>query len=223
MNILVLGDSHCRIFEYCNHKQNKFKFHLCEVGGATALGLVNPNSKTNALPIFANKIKQTKQCNKVILMLGEVDCGFVIWIRSKKYNISIDEQINESVNNLFTFIKLHLLDKYKKEDIIVCGSILPTIRDSTDKRYLGGARAEVDESQLIRTKKTLEYNNLLLQNCKDLGYSYIDITKYIIDDSCIVKSQYLNKNPYDHHLDNENTYDLWLLELENLFSHDCHI
>ena len=32
----------------------------------------------------------------------------------------------------------------------------------------------------------------------------------------IVKSQFLNKNPLDHHLDNENTYKLWLEELEKL-------
>mgnify|MGYP000611755931 CR=1 FL=1 len=37
---------------------------------------------------------------KVFLMLGEVDCGFVIWVRSKKYNISIDNQINEYRNEL---------------------------------------------------------------------------------------------------------------------------
>ena len=47
-------------------------------------------------------------------MLGKVDCGFVIWVRSKKYNISIDNQINESVTNLFNFIKNEVLNKYSK-------------------------------------------------------------------------------------------------------------
>ena len=86
MDILVFGDSHSMVFRYCNNKQNKFKFHVCEVGGATALGLVNPNSKTNALPIFSNKIRNSnsKMFKKVFLMLGEVDCGFVIWVCSKK-------------------------------------------------------------------------------------------------------------------------------------------
>lgn len=49
-------------------------------------------------------------------MLGEVDCGFVIWVRSKKYNISIDNQINESITNLFNFIKNEVLNKYSKEN-----------------------------------------------------------------------------------------------------------
>lgn len=220
MNILVFGDSHSKIFNYCNCKQKQYRFNLCEVGGATALGLVNPNSKTNALPIFADTIQKVKKHDKVILMIGEVDCGFVIWVRSKKYNISVDDQINQSVNNLFDFIKKELIEKgqYNCNDIIVCGSVLPTIRDSTDKRYLGGARSEVQESQFTRTLKTLEYNNMLKSKCNKNGYLYMDITNHIINENGIVKSEFLNKNPYDHHLDNATTYYLWLIELNKLLN-----
>lgn len=78
-------------------------------------------------------------------MLGEVDCGFVIWVRSKRYNISIDDQINNSVNNLFTFVdNIIATEKYTNKDIIICGSILPTIKDNTDKKFLNGVRSEVD-------------------------------------------------------------------------------
>ena len=70
-------------------------------------------------------------------MLGEVDCGFVIWVKSKRYNISIDDQINVSVNNLFTFVdNIIATTNYTNKDIIICGSILPTIKDNTDKKFL---------------------------------------------------------------------------------------
>lgn len=52
MRILCCGDSHTDVFDYCNLKQNMFTFDVCVVGGATAQGAVNPNSKTNALNIF---------------------------------------------------------------------------------------------------------------------------------------------------------------------------
>jgi hypothetical protein len=57
-------------------------FDVCIVGGATAQGAVNPNSKTDALAIFQKKIKYTNADN-ILIMLGEVDCGYLIWVRSK--------------------------------------------------------------------------------------------------------------------------------------------
>jgi len=216
MNVLVCGDSHTGVFKYSNTKQSKYKFNVCEVGGATALGLVNPNSKTNALPIFSRTIKNTK-ADKLIIMLGEVDVGFVIWVRSKRYNISVDEQINKSIYNLFSFIQNEIIknNTYEPCDIIIAGSVLPTIRDNTDKKLLGGARSEVDASQETRTIKTLEYNDKLKRKCNECGYGYIDITNFILDkNENIVKPIYLNKNLHDHHLDNEKTYNLWISQLD---------
>jgi len=216
MKILCCGDSHAGVFNYCNSRQNNFVFDVRIVGGATAQGAVNPNSKTDALNIFEKKINSTR-ADKILIMLGEVDCGFVIWVRSKRYNISIDEQINNSVNNLFTFVDNIIATKnYTNKDIIICGSILPTIKDSTDKRFLGGARSEVDVSQLERTKKTIDYNNLLKINCRKYGYNYIEIVNDILGKDGIVKDEFLNSNSADHHLDNEKTYKLWLSKLKNI-------
>jgi hypothetical protein len=42
----------------------------------------------------------------------------------------------------------------------------------------------------------------------------MDITNYILNNETeVVDTTFLNKNLYDHHLDNENTYNLWLAEL----------
>lgn len=216
MKILCCGDSHTRVFDYCNSRQNEFVFDVCDVGGATAQGAVNPNSKTDALNIFEKKINSTR-ADKILIMLGEVDCGFLIQVRSKKHNISIDDQINVSVNNLFTFVDNIIATKnYTNKDIIICGSILPTIKDNTDKKFLNGARSEVDVSQLERTKKTIEYNNLLKINCRKYGYNYIEIVDDILGKDGIVKGEFLNSNSADHHLNNEKTYKLWLSKLKNM-------
>lgn len=198
MNILILGDSHTQVFKYINNNlQSNYIFSICEVGGATAQGAVNPNSKTNALHIFKNRLTKFKKFDKIMIMLGEVDCGFVIWVRSKKYGISVDHQISISIENLFKFIKENVCPKYKNEDIIIIGAVLPTIRDNTDKKFLGGARADVDASQEERTLKTFEYNNILQQKCKEEGYLYIDITNEILNkEKNIVADKYLNENPY---------------------------
>ena len=45
-------------------------------------------------------------------------------------------------------------------------------------------------------------------------YHYMDITNYILDNETkMVNTIFLNKDIYDHHLNNENTYNLWLDEL----------
>jgi hypothetical protein len=216
MKILCCGDSHTRVFDYCNSRQNEFVFDVCKVIGATAQGAVNPNSKTDALNIFKKKINSSR-ADKILIMLGEVDCGFVIWVRSKRYNISIDDQINICINNLFTFVgNIIATKKYANKDIIICGSILPTIKDNTNKRFLNGVRSEVDVSQLERTKKTIEYNNLLKINCHKYGYNYIEIVNDILGKDGIVRDEFLNSNSADHHLDNEKTYKLWLSKLKTM-------
>jgi hypothetical protein len=216
IKILVLGDSHSEVFYYCNKKQQKIHFEVVVVGGATAEGSVNPNGATNALNIFKNKMSNINPSdfNYIMINLGEVDCGFVIWYRKNKYNISIDEQLQISTDNLFSFIISEVLPYFEPSKIIINGSVLPTIKDNTDKRYLTGARSEVDASQLDRTTLTLRYNDILKNNSITNGYNYMDITNYILDnETMIVNSKFLNTNIFDHHLDNENTYNLWLNEL----------
>ena len=216
MNILVFGDSHSEVFKYANIKQNIFKFGVFTIQGASAQGVVNPNSKTDALKIFTETLFKvdTNIFKKFIIMLGEVDCGFVIWVRSQKYNINIDKQINLCVDNLFNFLENIVELKFYKNDIIVLGSVLPTIKDNTDKKFLNGARKDVKTSLKERIDKTIEYNMKLKNNCIKKGYNYIDITSEIYDEkNNVVKNDYLNNDPYNHHLDNEKSYILWINKL----------
>ncbi len=221
MNIIVCGDSHTRVFSYCNKHQSHFQFDICDVGGATAQGAVNPNSKTNALGIFSTKLKNTPKSDKVLIMLGEVDCGFVIWVRSKRYNISVDEQLQTSIHNLFQFIETKVKSYgYVSNDIIIAGVILPTIKDNTNKKYLNGARSEVEIDQYTRTQKTLEYNQMLKTRCNDYGYHYIDITDNIVGEDGLVQDQYLSENHTDHHLSSPNTYQFWINNIRLLVKSD---
>lgn len=222
MKILCLGDSHTRVFNYCNRMQKKIAFDVCFIGGASAQGIVNRKSKTNALNIFEKKIKETN-ADKILIMLGEVDCGFVIWVRAKKKKITVDEQMNISVKNLFTFIdSIIKTTRFHEKDIIVCRSVLPTIRDSTNPKFLQGARSEVNVSQLERTRKTIEYNNFLKRESKKRGYIYIDIVNNTIGKNGVVRDKFLNSDCYDHHLNNEKTFQLWLSKIKKKYLRRHH-
>jgi hypothetical protein len=212
MQICVFGDSHSRIFNHCI--TDHIKFDVIFVSGATAQGCVNPNSKTDALRIYESHIMKSKKYDKIMIMLGEVDCGYLVWVRSKRYNISIESQIDLCIKNINEFIvNILIKNGYTSDQVILCGAHLPIILDNTDPKYLCGARKEVDISQYERTLKTLEYNKRLESMAKINGYKYIDITKYILGDDGLVKKYYLNDIPGDNHLDNSKIVDFWKNEV----------
>ena len=226
--ILVLGDSHSEVFRYIDtNTKNYFFPYVCTVTGATAQGAVNINSKTNALKVFNELIdKYAGKTNRLLVMLGEVDCGFLIWVRAKRLGLSVDEQIELSITNLFSFIQNTLQasnNKYQKSDIIVAGSILPVIEDNTALEHLNGGRAEADISQQIRTEKTLEYNKKLEERCIERGYNYIDITEDTLGQDGLIDIYYTRKEnefygDLDHHLDCNKTNTLWQRKIEEILS-----
>ncbi|BAW96820.1 hypothetical protein NIES970_17620 [[Synechococcus] sp. NIES-970] len=77
--ILILGDSHVAVFDRPKMRVNFpwYFFNVVSVGGATASGLENPNSITQAFSIFKTNLENSK-AKIVIVLLGEVDTGFVI-------------------------------------------------------------------------------------------------------------------------------------------------
>lgn len=143
--ITVIGDSHVLVFNYYGVRlQFPFKrFDVCSVNGATASGLGNPNSKTQAHRIFSEKIDELTSNDIVIVMLGEIDTGFLIWYRAQKYQASVDEIFNEVVNKYKNFLlKLKFVRK-----LIVISTPLPTIKDYSNVPIeLLGFRREVTAS-----------------------------------------------------------------------------
>ena len=221
MRILVLGDSHSLVFSHCNKMQKIVQFTVVSVNGATAQGVVNPNSRTDALNHFRKTLKEIKpaEFDYVIINLGEVDCGFVMWFRANKHNISIDEQMTLSTTNLFNFVKDELLPLFDASKIIINGSVFPVITDNTNTKFLCGARKQVTATIEERTHLTIRYNGILKTTAATYGYNYMDINKYVVDSTTkLVKPEFKRKNVNNHHLSFGNTYTFWLTELSKITS-----
>lgn len=212
-SILVLGDSHTSVFNHINKKRlmSDVEFSVVTVGGATAQGACNPNSKTNALAKFKEKLASEKKHDGVMVMLGEVDCGFVIWYRKEKYNTSIEEQLDNSVTKLFEFIDNEVRTKYDAEQITVIGANLPTLFDHRNgSNEVANLRKEVKANIRDRTDLTLRYNDILKNESKKRGYKYIDIVQETMDPNTkLVDKQYLHENENDHHLSEAKTCMFW--------------
>ncbi len=206
--ILVLGDSHSPIFNHPLFRE-KFPnrcFNVLTVIGATASGLENPNSTTQAYPVFSEAVRQTA-ARQIIVMLGEVDTGFVIWYRAQKYQESVAAMMDKAVASYSRF-----LTELKMRFEVVCISTpLPTIQDGNDWGDIANARREVTASQVERTALTLEFNRIMQAFCRQNDIRYIMLDDLSLGDGGIVKADLLNSDCSDHHYDAEQ-YSRLLVE-----------
>ncbi len=211
--IHILSDSHGEVFKYVSFSSlgNDVFPKYCIVPGATASGLVNPNSKTQAFPLFMNHLESfVFKKDYIILLLGEVDCGFAIWIRAEKHGISVTSQLKTTLGNYFNFIK-NLKGESKR--IIVCSAIPPTIKDGVSLGEVANLRKIVKASQKDRTDLTRKFNQELKKFCAENNFMFLDLDEILIDQKTgTVKEYFMNVDPKDHHLDHQK-----LAEVINTF------
>lgn len=196
--VLVIGDSHAEVF-YEKILQDKFPyiwFDICSVGGATISGLSNPNSQTNSLKKFISFIKAYDKRSLVLVLLGEVDTGFVIWYRAAKRSQSVDEIMNKTLDNYKNFLN----NVYDYHHVSVISAPLPTIRDG-DRGEVADLRSEVKASLYDRTNLTLKLNDKMEKYCLEKGYYYLSLDKECLGENQLLNDNLRNSNPADHHYD----------------------
>lgn len=196
--ILVLGDSHAEVFSHESMASElpDYMFNVISVGGATISGLENPNSKTQAMPIFQSALS-VSSARIAITLLGEVDTGFVIWYRAEKYNMPVDIMFDIAVRNYQRF-----LSGLRENRAVVCVSTpLPTILDGNDWGEIANARREVKASQSQRTELTMAFNQGMRQFCDETGIDYLMLDGDSVGANGLVRSELRNRDPKDHHYD----------------------
>jgi hypothetical protein len=209
--VLVLGDSHALVFN-----SKKFKayfgnhiFNVVIVGGATVSGLKNPNSKTQALPIFRDSIKKSTAA-RTILLLGEVDTGFVIWYRAEKNKTPIAIMLDRAIEN---YQRL-LIEVSKKSRVICISTPLPTIQDGNDWGEIANARKNVKATQLERTALTIQFNKRIQEFCERNEFTYLSFDNESIGENGLVNPYLLNSDPNNHHYDIDKYADMLINKLK---------
>lgn len=200
-----IGDSHADVFWHMEFSPSffwKINPKIRVVHGATATGLSNPNSKTRALPIFKSYIENhVKKNHNVFFQLGEVDCGFAIWFRSEKHNLSVNEQLSSALENYLGLIRCAIR---KEANVFVFSAVLPTIKDGQVFGEVANLRRDVKANQQERTLLTLEFNKKLSLLLKKENATFIDFDISLLDPKTnVIKEAFLNKDPKNHHLDHD--------------------
>lgn len=208
-DILVLGDSHAIVFKQWQFVWGfpKKHFSVCSVGGATASGLENPHSKTQSYKIFTEAL-QFKKYKKIIIMLGEVDTGFVIWYRAQKYGVEVAEMFTQAVSKYSDFLSEL---STKAEKIIVISTPLPTIEDGAEWGEVANLRKEVKTTRQERSNLTIKFNKAIETYCLHADLVFINLDQECLTTNGDLKANLKNKNHRDHHYDQHN-YSLLLIK-----------
>lgn len=80
------GDSHVKVMRRLNwmYPELLTRFRTISVMGATAYGLTNRESSTSARTIFEKRLIRLPYRHKVLVKLGEIDAGFLVWFLAEK-------------------------------------------------------------------------------------------------------------------------------------------
>lgn len=194
-NVLVIGDSHAKVFEkdIIKNQTPRINWNVVSVVGATLSGLDNPNSKTQALPVFEWALSASRY-ESIVFQLGEVDLGFVIHYRSKFNNVDVDSAFNKALENYKNLI----LKAKKQAPVLVMSTCLPTISDDSTGD-VANARKEIDIGQLERTRMTLLFNEKIREWCDNNGVLFINLDPFVIGGDGLINKKFIKKDKADHH------------------------
>lgn len=209
MTWLVFGDSHIGTIRHA--ADSGWLERECEftgVAGATAVGLRNPNSATNALDIFREHLLPPRRSAVPVMHLGEVDCCFVIWWRAAHLAEGVEVQLEASLAAYAEFVDALLAAGYPT--VVITGATVPTIRDGQEWGDVANKRREVAVPLRERTQLTLRYNARLASLAAERGCPFIDISPQVLNpETGVVDDRFRSDDPLDHHLHAERAGRLW--------------
>ncbi len=197
----VFGDSHAQAFrdvQRLGGLQHTW-FDVVSVVGATALGLANPNSRTNALAVFREALARVLPSDPVLFMLGEVDCGYLIWERAQRRGTTPEHELASSLAAYTAFLEPVVRERGGNVWVVVVPP--PTVFDYRVWGGLGTNRSSVQASLRERSILTRSYNQQLREWVKAHGCHLIDYEEDVTDpETQLVVEHVRHPDPLNHHL-----------------------
>ncbi|MHC1999562.1 polysaccharide pyruvyl transferase family protein [Methylobacterium sp. CM6241] len=214
------GDSHLLPVKY-GFKRGLFAPFDCRfeaVGGATAVGLRHPTSKKQALVRYRSCLLPFDPEVIPIFQLGEVDCGFVAWVRSQRYGESVPDQITQALDAYRGFLCEIKAAGY--DNLIVTSATPPTLRDGELDGDVAHLRREVQATYRERSDLTHDYNRRLAAICQSEGFTFVNLTPDFTDPQTgLLNETFRNTDPLDHHLQNDVASKVWARRILKVVRH----
>jgi hypothetical protein len=200
--LYAIGDSHSRVLTRVSEQRllRRTILDVEIVPGATALGLANPNSSTNALTRFRKALRRVPRDATLLVMLGEVDVGYLVWYRSQTRGTSVGQEFEGSLRSYADFLESLLAEG--RRDLVLVTVPPPTVADYSTWAGLDNARKLVASTLRERTDLTRAYNARLRAFAADHGLRVLDYEDDVLDPlTGVVADRLRHPDPRNHHLD----------------------
>lgn len=210
--IECFGDSHVNVFNAVNRRQSLpgWHFRVNVVRGATAFGLANPNSRTNAYKVFSGWLTTLPPDRPILFMLGEVDAGYLIWMKAQQSGENAYRILDQALARYFGFLEQYA---NRFSSLIIVGAPIPAVGDLHRDGAMLELRKGLTASQRERTDMTLKYNRRLRAWAERRGAWFIDMDSTLLDpDTYLLKDEFLTLGRIDHHY-NQDAFSRLLCEL----------
>ena len=210
--LMVLGDSHMKVFRSAPLNLGLWQYYinLNAVGGATASGINNENSKTRAGAKMREAIAASK-AKLGVICIGEVDIGYAMWLKAKSKERPIEEMLEVALENYRGL----LLEMKAKMKVFCISAPLPTIGDGDISTKIGRKRQHLGVPFKDRLDMTLRFNKSMNEFCDANDIYYLNLDEVCMEDG-VVASFLQNKNPDDFHYDRTEYAKLIAPELKKV-------
>jgi len=167
MRIHIIGDSHVNVFR--DYPQERVVVH--QLGPATAHNLIEDQSTTNSKKQLTEILQHIDKDDKVVLILGEIDCRTHIYKKHTETGTPISDLIDETVRRYVDATK-PIIDMGIDFAIY---SVLPA------GRWCNPSNQWCPLDPRIQIHK--EFHEKLSMECKIRGYKMVDVWDKIVDET----------------------------------------
>lgn len=197
LRVLVLGDSHVRVFEHWLFLVGlpRTVFEVVYVPGGTATGVRNSRSISGAYRRFRDSL-QASTYDLVLVNMGEVDTAYTIWKRADRDGTDVERMFESAVRNYCAFIE----EVAASHRLVVLSAPLPTLADQAhnpDPEVK--MRNEVSASQQARTALALRFNARVRDFCAERGIPYLSSDAAALGEDGLVRPAWCRRDRPDHH------------------------
>ncbi len=197
-----LGDSHASVFNQLNRIGGCgcYYFRSTLTSDAAAYGLGNAESKTTAAQRFRDRLAKAPADRPVLLLLGEVDCGYLIWQRAARAGMTLQGALDDSLRRYIGFLDTV---RVTHANLLVVTPPLPAVADGETSPRLERMRPGITASQRERTELTQAFNAGLRDWARRSGCRLLDLEQDMLDPHTGLLRQQFRQTKVSHHLDRE--------------------
>jgi hypothetical protein len=197
--VLVLGDSHAAVFRHPSWHALPVRLDVRAVGAATLYGLGKPDSASGARGVFDAALAEYRRRppEAVVTLLGEVDCGFLIWERHRTKGVPLDRAIARAVERYESFLG----SVAQIAPPVVVSAPLPTLEDSSKIGDYARLRRTITVPRGERTRLVRSLNAAVAEVCAAHDYVFVDLDDLSTGRDGQVSPLLVSADPHDHHYD----------------------